>query len=162
MVVTAYRVARHIGALRIVQRRRGIGTPMGPVVHSRGNHAHGPGNQLRRSSALASVPAEIVHLAVEATGEPCPESGFRLTHVNTGDAELLEAQRLSFSLDVIRQGSELCRGERIGSRRWRRRCVIALGLSHLWMSAAAPVAWQVVLEQDSADPDVRACQRHLG
>ena len=100
MVIAAERVAGDECLRRLAEDRVACTRGRRTIVHARADDADRPGNEIGGSGAGRPVPCHIIHRAVPARGEPVEQSSLVDGEIRSGDADFLEAQRLTPAANV--------------------------------------------------------------
>ncbi len=110
VIVAAERVARDVRALGVAQDLVSVARLRRQVVHARRDDAQGSGDQLLRPRASAAMPLHVVHCSMAALFEPAHQALLVRRDLDTGDADLLEAELAAPLADRACQLVERCVG----------------------------------------------------
>ena len=91
MVIAAQRVARHVGAVTIVQGGPGFSVVLVAVIHADRDHPHRARQQFIRPCAQRAVARHPLHRAVQALAQPIGQVRLVFAQIDAGHAAALEA-----------------------------------------------------------------------
>ncbi len=111
VIVATQRIARDVAGGRDVEHGFRIGAFRRHIVHAYGDDSPGTGHQFRGTAALAAVAGHVVHLAVQAVGQPVVQARFRFIQFRISDAAGGEAEFVRPVFYLLGQCGGVVRGE---------------------------------------------------